>query len=361
MIRYRQRETKSFHILRLSVILPPERPIREAGMAATLDVERVSAASLPIIDIGDLASSHLAARRIVAAHLHEACGYNGFFYVRNHGVSGPLVDEVFSEAERFFALPAEQKAAVDKAKSGANRGYEPLSGQTLEPGAPPDLKEGFYIGPEHVADDPRVKAGKFNHGPNQWPASLADFRPIMERYFQEMLALGQRLMGGLALSLGLPEHHFDWFCREPMATLRLLHYPPQPANAAPGQKGAGAHTDFGGLTLLRQGGVGGLQVWDQASSGWIHADPVPGTFVVNLGDMIARWTNDRYRSTLHRVVNGSGRERYSVPFFFVGNYDHEVSCIPSCLSPGETPKYPPTTVEGHLREMYRRTYSPKAG
>ena len=330
-------------------------------MAAALDAERVSAASLPIIDIGDLASPHLAARRIVAAQLHDACGYNGFFYVRNHGVSEPLVDAVFAEAERFFALPAEQKADVDKAKSGANRGYEPLSGQTLEPGAPPDLKEGFYIGPEHGADDPRVKAGKFNHGPNQWPAGLADFRPIMERYFAGMLALGQRLMGCLALSLDLPEHHFDGFCREPMATLRLLHYPPQPANAAPGQKGAGAHTDFGGLTLLRQDEVGGLQVWDQATGGWIHADPVPGTFVVNLGDMIARWTNDRYRSTLHRVVNGSGRERYSMPFFFVGNPDHEVSCLPTCLSPGETPKYPPTTVEAHLREMYRRTYAPKAG
>jgi isopenicillin N synthase-like dioxygenase len=326
------------------------------------EAARVSRATLPIIDVSDLGSQDIAAQRNVTAALHEACSSHGFFYIRNHGVPEPLVAAVFDEAERFFALPTAQKADVDKAKSSANRGYEPLSGQTLEAGAPPDLKEGFYIGPEIAADDPRVLAGKFNQGPNQWPAGLPGFRHAMESYFSEMLALGARLMGGLALSLNLSEDHFAAFCCEPIATLRLLHYPPQPANAAPGQKGAGAHTDFGGLTLLRQDDVGGLQVWDQASQGWIHADPVPGTYVVNLGDMIARWTNDRYRSTLHRVVNSSGRERYSVPFFFVGNPDHAVSCLPTCLSPGETAKYPPTTVEAHLREMYRRTYgAAKAG
>jgi isopenicillin N synthase-like dioxygenase len=327
-----------------------------------VEAARVSPATLPIIDVAGLGSPDIAARRTVAAALREACSSHGFFYMSNHGVPEPLVAAVFDEAERFFALPAAQKADVDKAKSPANRGYEPLSGQTLEAGAPPDLKEGFYIGPEIAANDPRVLAGTFNQGPNQWPVGLPHFRPTMESYFSEMLALGTRLMGGLALSLDLPEDHFAAFCREPIATLRLLHYPPQPVNAAPGQKGAGAHTDFGGLTLLRQDDVGGLEVWDQASEGWIHADPVPGTYVVNLGDMIARWTNDRYRSTLHRVVNNSGRERYSVPFFFVGNHDHEVKCLPTCLAPSETPKYPPTTVEAHLREMYRRTYGPaKAG
>ena len=140
-----------------------------------------------------------------------------------------------------------------------------------------------------------------------------------------------------------------------MATVRLLHYPPQPAHAQPGQKGAGAHTDFGGLTLLRQDDVGGLQVWDQASDGWIHADPVPGTYVVNLGDMIARWTNDRYRSTLHRVVNAPAasaiRCRSSLPAITPTRSMH-----PDLPGPGETPKYPPTTVEAHMREMYRQTY-----
>jgi len=324
--------------------------------AAALEAVRVSAASLPIIDIGGLWSSDAAARRAVAAQLREACLDKGFFYIRNHGIADALVQAVFAEAERFFALPVIEKAAVDKAHSIANRGYEPLKGQTLEPGAPADLKEGFYAGPEHAADDPRVVAKKFNHGPNQWPAQLPEFRKAMQDYFAAMLGLGERLMRGMALSLDLPEHYFEKFCTEPMATLRLLHYPPQPANAETGQKGAGAHTDFGGLTLLRQSEIGGLQVSDQSCGGWIHADPQPGTFVVNLGDMIARWTNDRYRSTIHRVVNTSGRERYSIPFFYVGNYDHLVECIPTCLKPGEQPKYPPTTVEAHLREMYRRTY-----
>jgi isopenicillin N synthase-like dioxygenase len=325
-------------------------------MTAFQQAARVSGATLPVIDIAGLASAWLADRQEVAAALRAACLDNGFFYIRNHGIPEDLVEAVFAQAARFFALPVEEKLALDKARSRANRGYEPLGGQTLQEGAAPDLKEGFYIGPEHGADDPRVVAGKFNHGPNLWPQRPASFRPTMEAYFQAMLALGRRLMGGLALSLDLPEDYFAAFSTEPMATLRLLHYPPQPVDAGAAQMGAGAHTDFGGITLLRQDDTGGLQVWDQATGGFIHANPVKGAYVVNLGDMIARWTNDRYRSTLHRVINTSGRERYSVPFFYVGNYDHTVACIPTCLAPGSQPKYPPTTVEAHLREMYRRTY-----
>jgi isopenicillin N synthase-like dioxygenase len=326
-------------------------------LSETFNAVRVSTATLPVIDIARLSSALLSDRQAVAAALRAACFDKGFFYICNHGVAEVLVEAVFAEAARFFALPIAEKATLDKVRSNANRGYEPLEGQTLEAGAPPDLKEGFYIGPEHAADDPRVTAGKFNHGPNRWPTKAASFRPTMEAYFKEMLLLGRRLMSALALSLDLDQDYFAAFCTEPMATLRLLHYPPQRAADDPTQNGAGAHTDFGGLTLLRQDDVGGLQVWNSSKGGWIHADPVPATFVVNLGDMIARWTNDRYRSTLHRVVNTSGRERYSVPFFYVGNCDHTVECIGTCLEPGGRPKYPPTTVEAHLREMYGRTYA----
>ena len=162
-------------------------------------------------------------------------------------------------------------------------------------------------------------------------------------------------MQGMALSLDLEEDYFNVFASEELATLRLLHYPPQPPNPAPGEKGAGEHTDFGTLTLLLQDDLGGLQVWDEAI-GWVHAPPIPGTFVVNLGDMMARWTNETYRSTLHRVVNASGQERYSVPFFYLGHPDHPVDCIPTCKEPGEDAKYPPTTVVSHYQEMYAATY-----
>ncbi|HBM08539.1 MAG: isopenicillin N synthase family oxygenase [Pseudomonas sp.] len=326
-------------------------------MAYPLSSDPAQACYLPLIDLTGLLSSDSQQRNAVAGQIGQACREWGFFYIYKHGIDARLQAAVFEQTRQLFDRPDEAKRALDKAASPANRGYEALRGQCLEPGAPADLKEGFYLGRDLPADDPRVQAGRFNHGPNQWPASLPGFRPAMERYHAAMTDLAERLMAGLALSLELPENYFAGFCDEAMATLRLLHYPPQPAMAAPGEKGCGAHTDFGGLTLLLQDDNPGLQVWNHRAQAWMDAPPLPGTYVVNLGDMIARWTNDRYRSTLHRVVNLSGHERYSVPFFYGGNPDHQVSCIPTCLEAGEAPRYPGVTVEEHYREMYRRTYA----
>ncbi|PLX36332.1 MAG: isopenicillin N synthase family oxygenase [Hyphomicrobiales bacterium] len=323
---------------------------------ATTDAIAGSDAALPVIDVADLSSSDPEKRKAVGRQIRAACVSSGFLYCVGHGIPQGLREAAFAEVRNFFEQPLETKMRVDKAKSFCNRGYETLGGQTLQPGAKPDLKEGYYIGLELSDDDQRVVARRFNRGPNQWPADLPGFKPVMNAWFAALLDLSERLMRGIALSLDLEEDHFAGFCRDPLAILRLLHYPPHPPAADEGLLGAGAHTDFGGLTLLAQDDSGGLQVWDNDNEVWLDAPPIPGAFVVNLGDMIARWTNDRYRSTLHRVINVSGGDRYSIPFFFSGNPDFEVACIETCLEPGKAPKYPPIKVEEHLMDMYRKTY-----
>ena len=313
--------------------------------------------AIPVIDIGPLSSANVEDRRGVAAEINAACLRSGFFYIQNHGIPQGLIEAVESQAKAFFDLPDAEKDKINRTKSICNRGWEALRSQALEVGGQPDLKESLYIGRDLPLDHPAVVAKTFNHGPNQWPDGLHGFKATMRAYHEAMVDLGERMMGGLALALSLEESYFDAFARDSMTTLRLLHYPPQPADAHADQRGAGAHTDFGTLTFLLQDANGGLQVRDPASGAWIDAPPIAGTYVVNLGDTISRWTNDRYRSTLHRVINRSGRERYSVPFFFSGNADHVVSCLPGCTAPGEQPKYKANTVAGHMAEMYGRSYA----
>jgi isopenicillin N synthase-like dioxygenase len=311
--------------------------------------------NLPIISLAGMSSPDLAVRLDVAAKLRAACLDKGFLYIVDHGVAPALREAVFSQARRFFALPDARKAEVHYLKSPSRRGWESLRGQTLEPGAPPDLKEGFYLGNEAPAEDAESVAQLFTYAPNQWPEGLPGFRDTLEAYTAKMESLCALTMRALALALYLPEDHFTRFCRGAISNLKLLHYPPQPPHPVADEKGCGAHTDFGAITYLMQDDVGGLQVWDPAR-GWMDAPPVADSYVVNLGDLIARWTNDRFRSTLHRVINRSGRERYSVAFFFTGRPDHEIVCLPNCLADGEAPKYAPTTALGHLQEMLTRSY-----
>lgn len=311
---------------------------------------------LPIINAAKLSSSNAWEREEAVAALRWACEDKGFFYVSDHGVPQQVIDDATRVAREFFALDLDVKMQTSKDASKCNRGYDELKGQTLEPGAPPDVKEGFFFGVDIPESDPRVQAGVFSLGPNRIPAQPAGFEQGLQRYHDAMRELCVVLMRGLALSLLLPETHFDKFCEGPMAIVRLLHYPPQPGNPLPGEKGCGEHTDFGGITVLYQDDVGGLQVWNETTQSWVDAPPVPGTFVVNLGDMMGCWTNDRYRSTLHRVINSSGRERYSIPFFLSGDPDMPLECLPSCHDETNPPRYAPTTVARHFEMKFQQSY-----
>lgn len=307
--------------------------------------------SLPVIDLGRGDTA--------AAEIDAACRTHGFFYIVGHGLPDAVTATAFDASRRFFALPEAEKSRWHIDRSPCRRGFDPIGWQTLAPGQPADLKESFYLGVDRDADDPLVRAGTPNHGVNQWPgeAQVPGFRAAMQAYDDAVQQLARRLMGLIALGLGMPRDHFEPFMTDPMPVLRLLHYPKQPptAEVPPGQIGCGAHTDWGGITLLAQDDAGGLQVQRQ-DGGWTSAPPIPGSFVVNLGDMMARWTNERYRSTLHRVVNrSSGRDRYSIAYFFDIDYHAVVSALPGCVAAGASALHPPITAGEHIVEMYRRT------
>ena len=320
--------------------------------------QRVALEEIPIIDFGPFLTGDLAQRREVAARIGTACRNIGFFYLANHGISEALVARTFAEAKRFFDQPMEAKLAIDIEKSPCHRGYFKVGGENLDPAKQTDggdLKEGIKIGRDLAADHPLVRAGTPLHGANLWPQNLPGWQGAMQSYFDALVGLGKQIMHAFALSLEMDECFFDQMLTDPMATLGPLHYPPQQGVISEKRLGAGAHTDFGCLTILAQDLNGGLQVKNAAGT-WIDATPIPGTFVINIGDMMARWTNDLFASTQHRVINTSGAERYSIPFFFDPNFHAEVKALPTCIGPGVPAKFPPTTGGQHLLDMINATF-----
>ena len=312
--------------------------------------------SIPVIDLGPSFSDDLDVRKAVAWEIHKTARDTGFFYISNHGVSQQMMDGQLNLARSFFALPAEEKLKVDAKHSTCMRGYELPGVQTLDDGSPPDLKEGFLIGCDLDEDHPYVRQGVPNCGANQWPAQPDKFRATYEAYVAEMFRVGRHLMSLIALSLDLPEDYFVEALEEPLFNSRLLRYGPQPENAAFNQIGAGAHTDWGMITILLQDSVGGLEV-ENAAGEWISAPPIPGTFIINLGEMVRVLTNGLYHANMHRVLNNhSGRDRFSVPTFFDPNYFYKVSCATTCLPESGKPDFEETTVGGHIADMYRKTY-----
>ncbi|KAM5355154.1 hypothetical protein ACJ41O_001800 [Fusarium nematophilum] len=316
--------------------------------------------AIPLIDFSGFYSDDPAAKQAVVDQIRESCLYNGFFQIKGHSVAAPLQEGVLSASKSFFALPASEKAKVGKELNTWNRGYEMIGSQILEPGTSPELKEGFYIGQELPKTHPYFINKKLNSGPNTWPESMPgvdNFRTATMAYYDQTVNLASSLLRALALSLDLEEEFFTQFMDGAVATMRLLHYPPQSPDCDEKlTRGIGAHTDFGAITLLLQDDVDGLQVWDKPSGTWIDVPPTKGAYVVNLGNLMSRWTNEKYKSNIHRVINKSGKERYSIPVFISGNPDYVVKCIPTCKSAGDEEKFPPITVEEAVSSSYAESY-----
>jgi len=297
---------------------------------------------IPLLDFAPFPSpADDVVRKQMLMTLRSALETYGFMYLRNHGVAQSLIDAVFAQSRQFFSLPPEVKNRAKPKEQGSTRGYEGVGVQALEVGRPGDLKEIFQCGREPA----RTR-------PNAWPEDLPEFRQTLLAFLDAAKAGCDQLMRAIALSLGLPGNYFVPYHDRTDSTLRLLHYPPLTGAPAPGQLRAGAHTDFGGMNLLFQDDEGGLEI--QSPDGrWIAAPAIPGTAIVNTGDLISRWTNGMFRSSPHRVVNPTGpaanKDRYSFVLFHSPNPDAVISCLDTCQGPDNPAKFAPVTAGEHLR------------
>jgi len=309
--------------------------------------------SIPLIDMAPAQMGDPAGTRRVAAEVGDALETIGFFHIVGHGVAPELVQRLRDQAYDFFARPLDEKMTIGRPLPEITRGYDPLAQQSLSATRDdislPDLQEAFGMGGfDYAPGDPFYTSGLGHYffAPNLWPCQPAGLRPTLEAYHAALKALATRVMQVFAVSLDLGEGYFDDKIDRTGAHIKLNKYPPQQKPPTHGQLRCGAHTDYGTLTILYgEDTPGGLQV--QASDGdWIDVHPEPGSFVVNIGDSMARWTNDRWISTVHRVANPprehARSERLSVAFFHAANYDTEIRCLESCRSATVPAKYEPT-------------------
>ena len=316
--------------------------------------------ALPVIDLEGFDPARPPAARI-AAELDGAFRTTGFCYVADAGIDPARVEAVFDASRRFHALPAPAKQAI--AINEFHRGYIAPKSSVIRSSSVarvtrPNLSDSFMA--MHEVDPDDDEYGRPLQGPNQWPEDLPGFREAVTAYHEAMSAFARRFNRLLALALDLPGTFFDPHFERPTTWLRLMHYPPEPSGTPADQYGAAPHTDYGFITFLSQDRIGGLEVRTR-SGGWVGAPPIPGTFVVNVADMLARWSNDRWTSTPHRVRNASGRDRYSVPFFWDTGTGSEVACLPSCTGPGNPPRYGPVRYGDYVLERLDRNYDYRRG
>ncbi len=317
---------------------------------------------IPIIDLTAARRGGRTDRQEIARQIDVACCEIGFFTITGHGIPKQMVSDLRAAAHAFFAQPQLEKLKTSHPTPGTNRGYHPVGTEALSTSrneaAPPDLKEFFHIGPVDVTNDPYYtsEVGRQYFLPNIWPTVPSDFQRVATVYYRSMNRLLIFLMRLTALALDLEETWFDERVDRSIGTMRLNYYPAQAAPPRPGQLRASAHSDYGGFTILSGEDVpGGLQVRTRAGA-WLDVPTEPHNFVVNIGDLLMRWTNDRWLSNLHRVVNppdhsAPHRPRLSIAFFNHPNYDVLIECI---AARGQA-KYPPV-LSGQYRDMkYAKT------
>ena len=327
-------------------------PTDDAGAIYLMD-HPDSVEDIPIIDLGPYLAGERGAPERVAAELARVTQTVGFFYLRNHGVPQELTEAMFVEARRFFALPLEEKRKIPRID---NTGYVELrearqhaANSNLVKKVKPALNESFIINRERSPDDPDVIAKRTFCSLNNWPENLPGFRTTLLEYHSTLEALGRTFLPLWARSLDLPVDFFAPFFDVPHCNVRLLHYPPQD-EIGEGEYGIPPHTDNCLMTFLAQANVPGLAV-QMPSGHWRVVDIVPGTMLVNTGNLMLRWTNGRYKSTKHRVINTAGVDRYSCPVFFGPTYDAMIECLPTCRGPDNPPRFDPITYED-LRKWY---------
>lgn len=314
--------------------------------------------TVPLIDISPLRSNDEQAYLAVANEIDYACREMGFFYVTGHGISSEQMKSMFDLAERFFAQPEHIKNKILIANSSNHRGWGTTGSEQLDPEQPQDWKETFDMALDIHPEHPMAQACPQLYGPNQY-GELEGFAQQMNQHYGLLMAVAKRLMKAMAIALKKPETFFTQYFDDHISVLRLLHYPPRPANThiSAETKAAGAHTDYGVITLLTQDNIGGLEVCN-AQGEWIAAPPIEDSIVVNIGDLMQRWTNDEYRSTAHRVASPpSDTHRYSMPFFVEPRFDTQVRCIDSCLQKGESAKYEMVTSGDWIMSRFDATYA----
>ncbi|ORC90079.1 putative thymine-7-hydroxylase [Trypanosoma theileri] len=313
----------------------------------------MSKPTLPIIDLSPFLND---SNKVidVAKQIDDACRNWGFFYIVGHPISRERIAKLRSMANEFFSLPMEKKMEIDIKQSRHHRGYGEFKAEQLDPSAPFDYKETFDMGCNLPEDHPDVVAGKPLRGPNRHTTHVEGWAELLEEHYRDMQKLALLLLRALALAIGIKEDFFVSCFVEPLSVFRMIHYPAMPAEQTQ-RVVCGEHTDYGILTLLYQDSCGGLQVRDIKGE-WIDATPVEGSFVVNIGDMMAMWSNGRYKSTSHRVLN-PGVDRISMPFFCEPHPDTLIQCLENCHSPENPPMYPPVKAAEWLRKRFAATYA----